>query len=177
MKDLNAYLAEAKKVNEYKLRLALNELTDSTNVGKIKQYLEQYVLNGFKNPTKTIIQKSPMGLKTENAEVFIVEFTTDVPLSLQKARQDLCHALNVNENFLIVNDKNHVLEQEEEEAQANETYETKLSTSSEYSKKEIDASGDGSEHFGNEFVDAFLKEMEVDRKEREKANTGAEVPA
>ena len=45
------------------------------------------------------------------------------------------------------------------------------------SKKEIDASGDGSEHFGNEFVDAFLKEMEVDRKEREKANTGAEVPA
>ena len=68
------------------------------------------------------------------------------------------------------------MEQEEEEAQANETYETKLSTSSEYSKKEIDAV-DGSEHFGNEFVDAFLKEMEVDRKEREKASTGAEVSA
>jgi hypothetical protein len=113
-----------------------------------------------------------MGLKTENAEVFIVEFATDVPLSLQKARQDLCHALNVNENFLIVNDKNHVLEQEEEEAQANETYETKLSTSSEYSKKEIDAVN-GSEYYGNEFVDTFLKEMEADRKEREKA----EVPA
>ena len=78
----------------------------------------------------------------------------------------------MNENFLIVNDKNHVLEQEEEEAQAGETYETKLSTSSEYSKKEIDAV-DGSEYYGNEFVDSFLKEMEADRKEREKA----EVPA
>ena len=176
MKDFRTYVAEAKKVNEYKLRLALNELTDSANVSKIKQYLEQYGLHGFKNPNKTIIQKSPMGLKTENAEVFIVEFATDVPLSLQKARQDLCHALNVNENFLIVNDKNHVLEQEEEEAQANETYETKLSTSSEYSKKEIDAV-DGPQQFGNEFVDAFLKEMEVDRKEREKASTGTEVPA
>ena len=172
MKDFRTYIAEATKVNEYKLRLALNELTDSANVGKIKQYLEQYGLHGFKNPTKTIIQKSPMGLKTENAEVFIVEFSTDVPLSLQKARQDLCHALNVNENFLIVNDKNHVLEQEEEEAQAGETYETKLSTSSEYSKKEIDAVN-GSEYYGNEFVDTFLKEMEADRKEREKA----EVPA
>ena len=67
MKDFRTYVAEAKKVNEYKLRLALNELTDSANVGKIKQYLEQYGLHGFKNPTKTIIQKSPMGLKTENA--------------------------------------------------------------------------------------------------------------
>ena len=47
-------------------------------------------------------------------------------------------------------------EQEEEEAQAGETYETKLSTSSEYSKKEIDAV-DGSEYYGNEFVDSFLK--------------------
>ena len=54
MKDFRTYVAEAKKVNEYKLRLALNELTDSANVGKIKQYLEQYGLHGFKNPTKTI---------------------------------------------------------------------------------------------------------------------------
>ena len=57
MKDFRTYVAEAKKVNEYKLRLALNELTDSANVGKIKQYLEQYGLHGFKNPNKTIIQK------------------------------------------------------------------------------------------------------------------------
>ena len=71
MKDFRTYVAEAKKVNEYKLRLALNELTDSANVGKIKQYLEQYGLHGFKNPNKTIIQKSPMGLKTENGRAFL----------------------------------------------------------------------------------------------------------
>lgn len=158
MATLLEYLESVKKRYKCRIKLACgcsNEMLD-----KIERYLDKYDVESVSAPQKTILQKRPLDFpQLDTAEVHIIDFVANLPVSLQVLKVELAELLRVNEGLVVV-----VNPDEPRETQDNPGKElpTEPSLTQELKATEQE------ELFGDKFNTNFLKELKAMSDERRK---------
>lgn len=98
---------------EYHYRIKSVEAIDDEKMVKIENILAKYELRDITAPEKTIIQDHPLDFHDiQNAEVWIVDAVTGVPVSGYILQQELRANLKIPEKFIVVRTDNDPLELE-----------------------------------------------------------------
>ena len=101
MATLLEYLESVKKRYKCRIKLACgcsNEMLD-----KLERYLEKYDVESVSAPQKTILQKRPLDFpQLEMAEIYIVDFVANLPVSLQLLKTEVAELLRVSEGLVVV---------------------------------------------------------------------------
>lgn len=158
MATLLEYLESVKKRYKCRIKLACgcsNEMLD-----KIERYLDKYDVESVSAPQKTILQKRPLDFpQLDTAEVHIIDFVANLPVSLQVLKVELAELLRVSEGLIVV-----VNPDEPRETQDNAGKE--LATEP-LLTQELKAT-EQEELFGDKFNTNFLKELKAMSDERRK---------
>lgn len=158
MATLLEYMESVKKRYKCRIKLACgcsNEMLD-----KIERYLDKYDVESVSAPQKTILQKRPLDFpQLDTAEVHIIDFVANLPVSLQVLKVELAELLRVSEGLIVV-----VNPDEPRETQDNAGKE--LATEP-LLTQELKAS-EQEELFGDKFNTSFLKELKAISDERRK---------
>jgi len=158
MATLLEYLESVKKSYKCRIKLACgcsNEMLD-----KIERYLDKYDVESVSAPQKTILQKRPLDFpQLETAEVHIIDFIANLPVSLQILKSELAVLLRVSEGLVVV-----VNPEDPRETQDNRG---KESPTEPLLTQELKAS-EQEELFGDNFNTNFLKELKAVSDERRK---------
>jgi hypothetical protein len=162
---------------EYNVRVKTIVPLDDAALGLIEQVMQKYVLVDITTPKKTILQKNPLDFyDVNNAEVYIVDITTKLPLSPYVVLQELKLALGIPEKSIVVRGENDPLEiytqqivgaEEAEEIAIDSGLDpaSRLDTKSSYDIDELGLSDDPL--YGNEYNKRFLETLAKVAKERE----------
>lgn len=184
MKTLREYIETLQQKHDVRIKLACecgDEMCD-----KIEKHLEKYDADKISRPSKTILMRRPLDFPNmEMAEVYIIDFTANLPVSPEMLKQELVRLLNISESEIVVRMANEPREveaedDEEEEKFKNEKKEAILGT--DYTKEEAPEMK-ATELFGDKYNSAFLKELKKlsdDRKKElktPKAIKDPDVPA
>lgn len=175
MQTLREYIESIQQKHDVRIKLACDcndEICD-----KIEKHLEKYDAEKISRPNKTILQRRPLDFPNmEMAEVYIIDFTANLPVSTEMLKQELVRLLNISEGSIVVRMANEPREVEAEHDEESEKFlkepkklEAKLGT--DYSKEEAPEKK-ASELFGDKYNSAFLKELKKlsdDRKKEMKA--------
>jgi hypothetical protein len=169
MLTLREYIEQIQTKHEIRVKFAC-ELTDEC-IDKIETHLEKYDAESISTPETLIMQKRPMDFpNVENAEVTIIDFVANLPVSVDKLRVDLAKMLRCSEGHIVVRNKKD----------PRETQDAAIVKSLEDSEKEVtpklgtdytddEASGVKQEELaGNEFNTSLLKQLKELSDERKK---------
>ena len=170
MKSFLQYLVESKKRYQYRIRTIVPVTSD--DILKIKSVLEKYGILDITKPKQTILQDSPLDFpEIKMGEVYIMDITTEVPLSPEILLQELRGALNIVWGQIVVRGLNDPMELETEIQNDNSGLipgAPLLSNNPEY--KEYDISVDEPQSFGDDYNKrflAYLAKVASERKEIE----------
>jgi hypothetical protein len=172
MATLLEYLESVKKQHKVRIKLACgcsNEVLD-----KIERHLEKYDVEQVTAPQKTILQKRPLDFpQLDQAEVYIIDFTANLPVSMQQLHSELASMLRVPEGLVVVRSPEDPRETQDDSGKT-EVTEPLLTTELPATKQE--------ETFGGAFNTNLLKELKAmsdKRKEDLKQTkvTDPDVPA
>jgi len=158
MATLLEYLESVKKRYKCRIKLACgcsNEMLD-----KLERYLEKYDVESVSAPQKTILQKRPLDFpQLEMAEIYIVDFVANLPVSLQLLKTEVAELLRVSEGLVVVVNPEDPRETQDDLAKMERT-EPLLTT------EPADTTEQNS--FGDKFNTNFLKELKKLSDERRK---------
>ena len=185
MATLREYIEQLQQKHDIRIKIAC-EVSDEM-MDKIERHLQKYDVQKVNTPNKTILQARPLDFPNmDMAEVYIIDFTCQLPVSTEMLHQELARLLNMQEGLIVVRNANEPREQEaehDEEAKKfkkkPEKLEAKLGT--DYSKDEA-AEQKADELYGDKFNSSFLKELkkmsDARRKELgQKKVSDPDVPA
>jgi len=134
---------------EYNLRIKTVVPLGDKEMEYIERVLSKYIPLDITSPVKTIIQKHPLDFQDiQNAEVWIVDVTTELPVSAYILQQELRLALNIPEKYIVVRSANDPLEVETQKMISNDEIDMaamekglspapRLSTNSSYDDDEL----------------------------------------
>jgi len=152
MSTLLEYLESVKKQHKVRIKLACgcsNEILD-----KIERHLEKYDVEQVTAPQKTILQKRPLDFpQLDQAEVYIIDFTANLPVSLQQLHSELAVMLRVPEGLIVVRSPEDPRETQDE---AGKTLATEPLLTA-----ELTATPAKEETFGDKFNTSLLKELKA----------------
>lgn len=158
MANLLEYIESVKK--RYKCRIKLACGCSDEMLDKIERHLEKYDVENISTPQKTILQKRPLDFpQLDTAEVHIIDFVANLPISLQLLKVEIAELLRVSEGLVVV-----VNPDEPRETQDNPG---KESPTEPLLTKELTAT-EQEELFGDKFNTNFLKELKAVSDERRK---------
>lgn len=176
-KSFRDYIQENER--EYHMRIKSVAPLDENEMPYIERVLDKYVVKDMTQPKKTILQKHPLDFPDiQNAEVWIIDVTTALPVSSYVLQQELKLALNLPEKYLVVRGDNEPLEVYTQQMNANDEIDLKamedelspasrLSTKSHYDEDEqINLEDDSL--YGNEYNSRFLETLAKVKAERKK---------
>jgi hypothetical protein len=185
MATLREYIEQLQQKHDIRIKIAC-EVSDEM-MDKIERHLQKYDVQKVNAPNKTILQSRPLDFPNmDMAEVYIIDFTCQLPVSTEMLHQELARLLNMQEGLIVVRNANEPREVEaehDEEAEKlkkkPEKLEAKLGT--DYSKDEA-AEQKADELYGDKFNTSFLKELkkisDTRRKELgQKKVTDPDIPA
>lgn len=168
MPTLFEYIEQLKEKHEVRVKIAC-EVTDEM-MDKIERHLQKYDAEKISSPSKTILQARPLDFPNlEMGEVYIIDFTANLPVSNEMLHQELARLLDINEGLVVVRGANEAreIEQEEEKLQdKKEEYKPKVGT--DYDKSEA-AEQKPADLYGDKFNNSLLKELKKisDSKKKE----------
>src|SRR5690606_35995772 len=109
LKSFKEYLQDNAREYHYRIK-TVKPLCDE-DLDYIERVCRKYVLTDITKPVMTIIQKHPLDFQDiENAEVWIVDISTQLPVSDYVLQQELKLALKVPEKYIVVRAENNPLE-------------------------------------------------------------------
>jgi hypothetical protein len=175
MQTLREYIESLKPKHDVRIKLAC-DCTDEM-CDKIEKHLEKYDAEKISMPSKTILMRRPLDFpQLDMAEIYIIDFTANLPVSTEMLKQELAKLLAVPEGQVVVRMANEPREQEaqhDEEAEkvSNDPKKLEAKLGADYSKDEAPEQK-ASDLFGDKYNGAFLKELKKlsdDRKKEMKA--------
>lgn len=165
MASLLEYFESVRKQHNIRIKLACgcsNEMLD-----KIERYLEKYDAEQISAPQKTILQKTPLDFpQLDKAEIHIIDFVANLPVSLQELHVNLARILRVPEGYVVVRNATDPRETQDPKIDP-ENYKPRLSTDPDYLPEEKPEVG-ADELFGDKFNTSFLKELKKLADDRRK---------
>jgi hypothetical protein len=175
MKTLLEYIESIQQKHEIRIKFC-HELSDE-DMDKVERHLEKYDAEKVSRPTKTILQSRPLDFPNiDMAEIYIIDFTANLPVSTEMLHQELAKLLNIPEGYVVVRNALEPREQEAEHDEEGEKFkkkpeklEAKIGT--DYSKDEAPEEK-ASDLYGDKYNSKFLKELKKisdDRKKETKA--------
>jgi hypothetical protein len=113
------------------------------------------------------------------AEVYIIDFTANLPVSTEMLKQELAKLLNVSEGEVVVRMANEPRELEAEHDEESEKFKKKpeklqAKLGTDYTKEEAPEKK-ASELFGDKYNSAFLKELKKISDERKKETKAPKI--
>ena len=155
MKSLRQYLAESEKTYEFRLR-SLKEISDE-HMDRIEAHMAKYNMESMSAPKKTIMHR-PRGFEDAGPqEVYMYDIKTKLPATPNSLHEEIARICGCSMGSLVVN---NMLEAKElwdiEEEKDTEEESKSVLADADYSDSE---KVDHSEHYGNEFVDKFVKKQ------------------
>lgn len=168
MATLREYIEQMQQKHEFRVKFAC-EVTDEM-MDKIERHLQKYDAEKISSPSKTILQARPLDFPNmDMAEVYIIDFISNLPVSKEMLHQELARLLGVSEGLVVVrgaNDEREVEQEEEKVLKEPKKLEAKLGT--DYSKEEA-AEQKASDLYGDKFNTSLLKELKKisDSKKKE----------
>lgn len=167
---LQQYIIDAERTYSYRIKTVC-ELGDDA-MDRLERVLMKHCPVDIKRPRKTMLQKHPLDFATvDAAEVWIVDVELGIPASTYVLHEELCKAMGVNGDHLIVrgsNDPNEiesdaiVAKQEmDEEADGKNMDQTALLLDPEYENGE-----DPQELAGDGYTKKFLSYLRQVSKEK-----------
>jgi hypothetical protein len=166
MATLREYIEQMQQKHEIRIKFAC-EVTDEM-MDKIERHLQKYDAEKITSPSKTILQARPLDFPNmDMAEVYIIDFTANLPVSNEMLHQELARILHVNEGEVVVRGVNDTREIEQEEIQEKkEEYKVKLGN--DYDKSEAGETK-VQDLYGDKFNNSLLKELKKisDAKKKE----------
>lgn len=167
MPTLFEYIEQLKEKHEVRVKFAC-EVTDEM-MDKIERHLQKYDVEKVSSPSKTILQARPLDFPNlDMGEIYIIDFTSNLPVSNEMLHQELARILNVSEGLIVVRGANEAREQEQEEKAKDKKEEYKAKIGTDYDKTE-DSEQKASDLFGDKFNNSLLKELKKisDSKKKE----------
>lgn len=168
MPTLLEYIEQLKEKHEFRVKIAC-EVTDEM-MDKIERHLQKYDAEKISSPSKTILQARPLDFPNlDMGEIYIIDFTSNLPVSNEMLKQELVRLLDVSEGLVVVRGANEdrEIEQEEEKLQdKKEEYKPKVGA--DYDKSEA-AEQKPADLYGDKFNTSLLKELKKisDSKKKE----------
>lgn len=161
---LKEYIESIQTKHEVRVKFAC-EVTDEM-MDKIERHLQKYDATKVSSPSKTIMQARPLDFPNiDMAEIYIVDFTSNLPVSNGILHQELCGLLSVSSGLVVV--RNAADAREEEKEEPKEEYVAKLGT--DYNKKE-GSDVKSSDMFGDKYNAGLLKELKKISDEKKKSS-------
>jgi len=118
-KSFRDYMSENHR--EYHVRIKTVSPLDDEAMEYIERVLHKYSPIDITAPVKTIMQKHPLDFTDiRNAEVWIVDVVTDLPISAYVLQQELKLALALPEKYVVVRAANDPLEVETQRMVSND---------------------------------------------------------
>ena len=162
MKTLKEYIESVLQKHDVRIKLICDcndEVCD-----KIEKHLEKYDAERISRPNKTILMRRPLDFpNVEMAEVYIIDFTANLPVSPEMLRQELVKLLSISEAHIVVRMADEPREIEAQHDEAHEMFhkepvklEPKLGT--DYTKEEA-PKVKAADLYGDKYNSAFLKEL------------------
>lgn len=154
MKSLKQYLMESERTYEFKMR-TVADLSDE-QLSKLEKYLSRYDVKRVGAPSKSILQKSPVGFGSHGpAEVKTVEIVTGLAVTTSVLHEEISRATCIPMSEIIV-----LTASESAFVDDQESVETEKPTSVLADPDYMDAEKVNHEdYFGNDFVSKFVKEL------------------
>lgn len=167
MTTLLEYIEQMQTKHDIRIKFCC-PVTDEM-MDKIERHLQRYDAEKVSSPKKTILQTRPMDFpQVESAEIYIIDFVSNLPVSNEMLKQELARLLIVSEGEIVVRNQADPIEieQEEEKFKDKDTeYKVKLGTDYDKSEKS-DVKPD--ELYGDKYNTKFLKELKKLSDERKK---------
>lgn len=169
MSTLLEYIETLKQ--QHKVRIKLACACPDEAMDKLEKYLEKYDAEQVSGPQKTILQRNPLDFPhLDKAEIYIIDFVANLPVSLQQLHSDVARILRTPEGNVVVRRPDDPREAEEQAKEAE--YKPRLSTSAEFHKEEQpEKSAD--ELYGDRYNTNLLKEL---KKLADERKTKLETP-
>lgn len=148
MKSLSEYFLEAKKIYEFRIKMA--GVVESNCIDKLETRLDKYGLISFSNVTTTPIQESPLGFSptVQNCEVNIVDIETEYPVTPPEIQNIVKNCTNLPDSHVVVIHKNHPCELENDTTEKSD----KALLDTDYPKTS------GKVPYGDKFIASLLKQ-------------------
>ena len=163
MSTLLEYIETIRKQHKIRIKLACgcsDEMLD-----KIERHLEKYDAEQISAPQKLILQKTPLDFpQLDKAEVHIIDFVANLPVSIQELHVNLARMLRVPEGYVVVRQAEDPRETQDPEISDKE-YTPRLG--SDYDKSEL-SDVKAEELYGDKFNTSFLKELKKLSDDRRK---------
>lgn len=107
MKTFKEYLAESKKVYDFKIKIA----GDFAGEDKLKQMLERFVISSFKKAGTTPIQALPLDFpKIRNSEVTVYEVALEYPTTPYELHEYISAGIEKGPDYVVVRKPNEPTE-------------------------------------------------------------------
>lgn len=163
MKSLKQYLTESEKSYDFRLRSVV-EMTNE-QLDKLETFLAKYNVESVKAPRKSIMQRAPRGFGAIGpAEVHMIDFTTKLPVSPAVLHEEISRKLGVGLGSIRVHSMLEEQEVWDDEFEVEDNTGKSVLSDADYSDSE---KVDHSEHFGNEFVTKFVKDLPKSKLNKE----------
>ena len=177
MRTLFEYIEQLRDKHEMRIKIAC-EVTDDM-MDKIERHLEKYDAEKISAPSKTILQQRPLDFPNiEQAEVYIIDFTSNLPVSGDMLRQELARLLNLADGHLVVRGvsdaREEEIEQQEELSKKKTEKKEALLNTKDYTKDE-DSGVKADELSGTKYNSNLLKELKKLSDDKKKAIANPKV--
>jgi len=162
MKTLREYIELMQQKHDVRIKMICDcndEMCD-----KIEKHLEKYDAERITRPSKTILMKRPLDFpNVDMAEVYIIDFTANLPVSTEMLKVELAKLLNISEGHIVVRMANEPREIEAQHDEAAEMFhkkpvDLKAKLGTDYGKDEAPDTK-ASDLYGDKYNSAFLKEL------------------
>lgn len=111
--NLQQYIHDSERTYHYRVKTVC-ELSDDA-MDRLERVLMKHCPVDIKRPRKTMLQKNPLDFMTiDAAEVYIVDVELGVPASSMALHHELCRAMGVNGDMIVVRGYNDPQEIESE---------------------------------------------------------------
>lgn len=156
------YLVESAKEYKYRIKLAVNDLSEEQKAA-LEDALAKFDVRSVSKFTNSPIQQSPLDFpNVRNSQVYTTEIVLGYPVTVDALRVFLADKIAINQQEIAVYNDYDPRDAYNVEAQAitagkDEDYVTKLGTPYEQDEKP---------DYGKTYNDKFLNELDDTRKER-----------
>tara|TARA_Y200000002_G_scaffold144499_2_gene119470 strand:- start:470 stop:985 length:516 start_codon:yes stop_codon:yes gene_type:complete len=155
MKSLAQYLAESEKSYKFRLR-SINEISDE-HMDRIESHMKKYNMESMSACKKTIMQPKPRGFDDVGPnEVYICDMELKLPATPNALQEEICRICGCPVGSIIINNMNESEELWNDELKDEDEEPKSVLADADYSEAE---KVDHSEHYGNDFIDKFVKDQ------------------
>lgn len=171
--DIRSYIGETSKIYNYRIKTVVP--IGNTEMDQIERAVIKYDPLNITRPKKTMLQSHPLDFPgVMNAEVYIIDMELAQPASAYVLQQEICAALDIPEQYIVVRGDNEPGETEterlnaardmSEEADKSKFIRASLLTISDYAEAD---QVDGADYYGNQQIGkllAYLKKVSLERQ-------------